>query len=142
MHTFSQLHAPTILSRYPHLLTASKMPHNDTAVLLIDPYNDYIHPSGKVYNLCKESLEATDTITHMKTLVKAARANNIPIFYCLHQPWKTGNFDHWTRMGPFHKMLKEQHVAEVGTWGSEIYEGLEPDLANGDILVGKHWNAK
>ena len=103
------------------------MPYTDTAVLLIDPYNDYIHPNGKAY---------------MKVLVKAARANNIPIFYCLHQPWKTGNYDGWNRMGPFHRMLKAQHIAEEGTWGAGIYEELEPDLANGDIIVGKHWNAK
>lgn len=60
------------------------MPYKDTAVLLIDPYNDYIHPDGKVYGLCKDSLEATDTTIYMKALVKAARANNILIFYCLH----------------------------------------------------------
>jgi len=54
--------------------------YKDTAVLLIDPYNDYIHPEGKGYGLCKESLEETDTVTHMKALVKATRANSIPIF--------------------------------------------------------------
>lgn len=118
------------------------MSYKDTAVLLIDPYNDYIHPNGKVYDLCKNSLEATDTITHMKVLVKAARANKIPIFYCLHQQWKAGNFDAWIRMGPFHKMLKEKEVCEEGTWGAQIYEGLEPDPANGDIVVAKHWNAR
>jgi nicotinamidase-related amidase len=114
----------------------------DTAVLLIDPYNDYIHPNGKVYNLCKESLEATETIAHIKALIKAARANQIPIFYCLHQQWKVGNFDGWHRMGPFHKMLKAQEVCEEGTWGAQIYEGLGPDPANRDIVVGKHWNAR
>jgi nicotinamidase-related amidase len=114
----------------------------NTAVLLIDPYNDYIHPDGKVYDLCETSLKDTNTIAHMKALVQAARANNIPIFYCLRQPWKTGNFDHWNRMGPFHKMLKEKQVCEEGTWGAQIYEDLKPDLANGDIVVSKHWNAK
>jgi nicotinamidase-related amidase len=39
-------------------------------------------------------------------------------------------------------MLKENHVCEEGTWGAQIYEGLEPDLANGDIVVAKHWNAR
>ena len=77
-------------------------PPQNTAILLIDPYNDYIHPSGKVYSPCEASLEATDTITHMKALVVAARAHHIPIFYCMHQPWRTGNFDRWNRIGPFH----------------------------------------
>ena len=45
----------------------------NTAVLLIDPYNDYIHPDGKVDGLCKDSLQTIDTITHMKALVKAAQ---------------------------------------------------------------------
>lgn len=118
------------------------MSYQDTAVLLIDPYNDFIHPNGKVYGFCKDSLEATDTIDHMRALVKAARANNIPIFYCLHQSWKAGNYDAWNRMGPFHHTFKEKKVCEEGTWGAQIYEGLEPDLGNGDIVVGKHWNAR
>jgi nicotinamidase-related amidase len=118
------------------------MAHENTAILLIDPYNDYIHPSGKMYHLCKESLETTSTIQHMKTLVQAARAHHIPIFYCLHQPWKEGNYDGWQRMGPFHKMLKEKMVCEEGSWGAGIFEGLEPDVEGGDVVVGKHWNAR
>lgn len=84
------------------------MSNKNTAVLLIDPHNDYIHPDGKVYDLCKHSLEATETVTNMKVLVKAARANRIAILYCLHQQWKTGNFDAWNRMGSFHRLLKEK----------------------------------
>lgn len=45
-------------------------------------------------------------------------------------------------MGPFHHMLKDKQVCEVGSWGAEIYEGLGPDLANEDIVVGRHWSAK
>jgi nicotinamidase-related amidase len=114
------------------------MSFRDTAVLLIDPYNDYIHPDGKGYGMCKDSLEATDTITHMRTLVKTARAHHIPIFYCLHSQWKEGNYNHWKRMSPFHRMLKENKVGEEGSWGAKIFEGLEPELSNGDIVVGKH----
>jgi len=28
---------------------------------------------------------------------------------------------------------------EEGTWGVEIFEGLEPDLENGDVVFSKHW---
>jgi nicotinamidase-related amidase len=100
------------------------MSYKDTAVLLIDPYNDYIHPSGKVYSLCKDSLEATSTISHLQTLVKAARLNNIPIFYCLHQPWKPGNFNNWNRMGLFYHMLKDKQVVKKGRGGRGYMRGL------------------
>ena len=26
-----------------------------------------------------------------------------------------------------------------GSWGVEIYEGLEPDIEKGDVVVSKHW---
>ncbi|PKK51305.1 hypothetical protein CI102_3901 [Trichoderma harzianum] len=91
-----------------------------TAVLLIDPYNDFIHPEGKWYGNVKESLEATETVKHMRRLIQAARAAHIPIYYCLHQQYKPGNYD---------------------GWNPQIYEGMEPDLANGDVVVSKHWNA-
>lgn len=35
---------------------------------------------------------------------------------------------------------KENKTFEEGTWGVEIYEGLEPDVeGNGDVVISKHW---
>ncbi|KAM6480498.1 Isochorismatase-like protein [Trichoderma sp. SZMC 28011] len=112
-----------------------------TAVLLIDPYNDFIHPEGKWYGNVKESLEATETVKHMRRLIQAARAAHIPIYYCLHQQYKPGNYDGWNRMTSYHIGMKEGRVIEEGSWGAQIYEGMEPDLTNGDVVVSKHWNA-
>ena len=28
---------------------------------------------------------------------------------------------------------------EEGSFGGKIYEGLEPDLENGDVVFSKHW---
>ncbi|KAM0510800.1 hypothetical protein ACHAPE_010531 [Trichoderma viride] len=33
------------------------------------------------------------------------------------------------------------HFFAEGSWGAEIYEGLEPDTGNGDVVVSKHWNS-
>ncbi|KAK7430432.1 hypothetical protein QQZ08_002951 [Neonectria magnoliae] len=56
-----------------------------TAVVLIDPYNDFLHPEGKLYPAIGESLAATDTVSHLKKLVTAAREFHIPIYYGPHQ---------------------------------------------------------
>ncbi|EHK21603.1 uncharacterized protein TRIVIDRAFT_192081 [Trichoderma virens Gv29-8] len=101
---------------------------NGTAVLLIDLYNDFIYPDGKWYGNVKASFEATETAAH------------IPIYYCLHQQYKPRNYDGWNRMTSYHIGMKEGRVIEEGSWGAQIYEGLEPDLANGDVVVSKHWN--
>ncbi|KAB8298336.1 hypothetical protein EYC80_002063 [Monilinia laxa] len=75
-----------------------------TAMILIDPYNDFLHPNGKAYPRLAESLADTDTIFHLQNLVTTARARKISIYYGLHQqglePDVQGNGDvvvskHW-----------------------------------------------
>lgn len=38
--------------------------------------------------------------------------------------------------------LDARKVFEEGSWGAEIFEGLEPDPKNGDVVVAKHWNSR
>ena len=116
--------------------------NTNTAVVLIDPYNDFLHPDGKLYGLIKESLETTDSVTHMKEAVTAAREKHIPIFYGLHQQYKEGHYDGWEHLAASHVRIKRNKVFAEGTWGAEIYEGLEPDLKNGDVTASKHWNSR
>jgi len=40
------------------------------------------------------------------------------------------------------KSQKENLAFEEGTWGVQIFEGLEPDLGNGDVVVSKHWSSR
>jgi nicotinamidase-related amidase len=114
----------------------------NTAVILVDPLNDFLHPEGKINNLVRESLEATDTVKHLKHLVKVARSAHIPIYYCLHQTYQQGNYDGWKHMTKSHARNKQLKVFEEGSWGAQITEGLEPQLSNGDVVVSKHWNSR
>lgn len=116
--------------------------HENTAVILIDPYNEFLHPEGKLYKLVQESLQASKTVEHMKRAVEAARAAHIPIYYALHQQYKEGHYDGWNRMTRSHVRSKEFHVFEEGSFGMKIYEGMEPEIKNGDVVVSKHWNSR
>lgn len=40
-----------------------------------------------------------------------------------------------------HVSQKEGHAFEEGSWGAQIYKGLEPDLSNKDVVVSKHWSS-
>jgi nicotinamidase-related amidase len=114
----------------------------DTAVLLIDPYNDFLHSKGKLNPAVAESLTHTGTIEHLKELVTAARKHKIPIFYGLHQQIDAHSFHDWQFMNESLARLKSTLPFEKGSWGAEIYEGLEPNLENGDVVVSKHWNSR
>jgi len=39
--------------------------------------------------------------------------------------------------------LGDTRALEEGSWGAEIFPGLEPDvLGNNDVIVSKHWNSR
>ncbi|TGO24074.1 hypothetical protein BPAE_0113g00310 [Botrytis paeoniae] len=111
-----------------------------TAIVLIDPYNDFLHPKGKVNQLLAESLATTNTISHLQNLVTTARAQKIPIYYGLHQQVKAGFLAGWEHATSMQQSQRDSKTFEEGSWGVEIYEGLEPDVeGNGDVVVSKHW---
>src|SRR5277367_5121462 len=69
-----------------------------TAIVLIDLYNDFIHPDGKLFSSLADTLAEHDTIAHLHQLVACARKHHIPIYYGLHQQWKPGFYQGWAHM--------------------------------------------
>lgn len=112
------------------------------AIVLVDPYNDFLHPEGKANKLIRNSLEATNAVAHLRELVQGARAASIPIFYALHQQYQDGNYDHWKHMNKSLKGIETYRMFEQGSFGAQIYECLEPQPSNGDVIVSKHWNSR
>ncbi|RTE70311.1 hypothetical protein BHE90_015297 [Fusarium euwallaceae] len=118
----------------------SPLPQVKSAVILVDPFNDFLHPEGKLYGRVQESLVAADTVAHLRDLVNAAHAARIPIFYALHQSCERGNFDGWRHLSP--SAARGVGAFAIGSWGAEILDGLEPDVpGNGDVVVSRHWNS-
>jgi nicotinamidase-related amidase len=113
-----------------------------TALVLIDVYNDFLHPDGKATAALSDSLTNYNTIEHIQQALKAARAANIPVYYSLHQQYHEGKyagFEHWNAML---RSVESSHSFEEGSWGAEIFKGLEPDPRNGDVVISKHWNQR
>ena len=112
-----------------------------TAVVLIDPLNDFLHPDGKLYPLIKASLESSNSREHMKELVAGAREAHIPIFYGLHQITKDGTYSGWNHMNASQIRIK-QNAAFSEEFGGQILKELEPQPSNGDVVVSRHWNSR
>ena len=112
------------------------------AILLIDHYNDFLHPKGKAHGGVKASLEASGTVENLQKLVKAARANNIQIFHCMHQQVDSKTFQGWTMLNKSLETIGKFLLFEKDSFGAQYYEGLGPDLENGDVVVSRHWNSR
>uniref|UniRef100_A0A8H7N2S9 Isochorismatase-like domain-containing protein n=1 Tax=Bionectria ochroleuca TaxID=29856 RepID=A0A8H7N2S9_BIOOC len=97
---------------------------SQTGIVLIDPYNDFLHHDGKLNPAVRESLTTTDTNKHLKTLVDAARDLHIPIFYAMHQEWKEGNYQGWSHLSTSNSRLNMAKAFEKGTWGQSFWKAL------------------
>ena len=56
-----------------------------TALLVIDPYNDFISEGGKVWDRLKSVAEANQCVPHMMQVLDAARKADLRVFYALHR---------------------------------------------------------
>lgn len=112
-----------------------------TAIVLIDPLNDFLHPDGKLNHLVKASLESSNSLEHIKELLAGAREARIPIFYGLHQITKDGAYSGWNHMNESQIQIKKNTFFSE-EFGAQILKELEPQPSNGDVVVSRHWNSR
>lgn len=55
-----------------------------TALLVIDPYNDFISEGGLLWDRLKPVAEANNCVAHMQEVLVAARQAGLRGFYALH----------------------------------------------------------
>jgi ureidoacrylate peracid hydrolase len=110
-----------------------------TALLVIDPYNDFISEGGKIWDRLKTVAEANDCIPHMLEVLNAARKADLRIFYALHRRYRTGDYETWKYIAPIQKAAWSRKSFEYGTWGGEIRSEFKPQP--GEIVALEHWGS-
>ncbi len=108
-----------------------------TALLVIDPYNDFISEGGKIWDRIKNVAEANECVPHMLEVMTAARKAELRVFYALHRRYRAGDYETWKYIAPIQKAAWSRKVFEYGTWGGEIRSEFEPQP--GDIVAAEHW---
>jgi ureidoacrylate peracid hydrolase len=108
-----------------------------TAILAIDPYNDFISEGGKVWNRLKGVSEANNCVPHMLEVLNAARKAKLRVCYALHHRYRPGDYETWKYIAPIQKAAWEHKTFEYGTWGGEIRSEFEP--RPDEIVASEHW---
>ena len=52
-----------------------------TGLLLVDPYNDFLSPAGKLWPQAKEVAEEVNLLPNLKSIVDSARQSGVRIFF-------------------------------------------------------------
>ncbi len=97
-----------------------ELPHEKTAVIVVDMQNDFVHENGKLV-----VPSAQETIPEIQTLIQRARTHGCRIIYT--QDTHFENDPEWKIWG--------EHC-RAGTWGWEIIPELKPEPD--DLIVQKN----
>ncbi len=108
-----------------------------TALLVVDPYNDFISEGGKIWPRIQAVAEANDCVSHMLQILTAARAAGLRVFYAMHHRYRPGDYETWTSIAPIQRAAWQRRSFEYGTWGGEIRAEFVPKP--GDIVAQEHW---
>jgi len=108
-----------------------------TALLVIDPYNDFISEGGKLWDRVKSVAEANHCVPHMLQVLNAARGAGLPVFYALHHRYRPGDYETWKYIAPVQKAAWMRKSFEYGTWGGELRREFAPQP--GDVVALEHW---
>jgi nicotinamidase-related amidase len=110
---------------------------NGTALLLIDPYNDFLSEGGKLWPMVEQVAREVGVVENLRILVHAARSRGIRIFVVPHRRWEPGDYLDWDHPTPYQLAAGEAQVFEKGSWGGAWHPDFVPQP--GDVVVKEHW---
>jgi nicotinamidase-related amidase len=110
---------------------------NNTGLLVVDPYNDFISEGGKIWPRIKEVAEANNCVPHMLQVLNAARQAKLRVFYAMHHRYRPGDYENWKFIAPIQRAAWHRKSFEFGTWGGEFRAEFVPQA--GEVVASEHW---
>jgi nicotinamidase-related amidase len=120
-------------------MPANQYPAGRTAYLLVDPYNDFLSPGGKVWPWIEGVAEDVGLLEHLEALDRAVRAAGIPVYFVPHRRWEPGDYEEWDHPTPNQRLVIRGHHFARGSWGGDWHADFTPK--QGDVVVAEHWGS-
>ena len=114
-------------------------PAHETALLLVDPLNEFLAEGGKLWPLTRGTAEKAGTIKNLERLVPAARAAGLTIAYALHHASAEGDYANWQFLNPSHVGTQTRKLFEKDSFGARVLASVAPQP--GDLVAQEHWTA-
>ncbi|WP_051194218.1 cysteine hydrolase family protein [Nocardia jiangxiensis] len=108
-----------------------------TALLFVDPYNDFLSEGGKIWPLVKAVAADNGLLDNLRAITTAVRANGIRVFIAPHRRWEPGDYADWAYPNPTQRAIMDRHSFARGEWGGEWHPDFAPQ--SGDIVAKEHW---
>jgi nicotinamidase-related amidase len=114
-------------------MTTAIYEQKHTALLIVDPYNDFMSEGGKMYAATKPTADSVGFYENMRRLIPAVRAAGIQVFVVPHHRSRPDDFEKWMYVNPIQVQSKATQSFAVDTWGGEWHPEFGPKP--GDVVV-------
>ncbi|MEU6654248.1 isochorismatase family cysteine hydrolase [Streptomyces sp. NPDC046900] len=110
-----------------------------TAVLLVDPFNDFISEGGKVWPHLEPVAREVGLLDHLRSVIASAREAGVRVVFVPHRRWEPGDYDSWNHPNPSQRKIQQMHHFARGSWGGEFHPDFEPQP--GEVVAQEHWGS-
>ena len=129
---------PSVSATYlPKQEAGISFPPDRTALLVIDPVNDFLSEGGAGWELTKTTVEMNDVIAHLKRVIEAARARGVHVLF---GPMAYTEEDYANeqlqRRSGINRLMFERKMFLAGSWGADFHPDLQP--REGDTVLVPH----
>ena len=111
----------------------------NTAILLVDPYNDFLSEGGKLWPRVQAVAEQVHLLDHLRAIVTTARKAGFPIVFVPHHRWQPGDYVSFDNPSPYQLGSAKAQVFAKDSWGGTFHDGLRPEA--GDVVALEHWGS-
>ncbi|MDB5422006.1 MAG: cysteine hydrolase [Brevundimonas sp.] len=110
-----------------------------SALLFIDPYNDFLSEGGKLWPGVAAVAAAVGLHVNLRAITEAARRAGMTVFIVPHHRAEPDDFEGWDHPTPYQLGAARIQVFAKDSWGGEWHPDLAPQP--GDVVVKEHWSA-
>jgi nicotinamidase-related amidase len=114
-------------------------PQNRTALLLVDPYNDFLSVGGKLWPMVEDVATEVGLLDNLRATVAASRRVGFPICLVPHRRWEPGDYEAWDHPTAYQLASGKRQSFAKGSWGGEWHPDFTPQ--QGDIVIKEHWGS-
>ncbi|WP_219217599.1 isochorismatase family cysteine hydrolase [Variovorax boronicumulans] len=108
-----------------------------TALLFVDPYNDFLSEGGKLWPAIQPIAEEVHLLDNLRAIQSATRKAGIQKVIVPHRRWQPGDYECWCHPSPTQRLLMTRKTFAKDSWGGEWHPEFGPQA--GDIVVHEHW---
>ena len=107
-----------------------------TVLLFVDPYNDFLAETGKLWPMVARVATEVDLLTNLRRVSAAVRARGIQVVIVPHYRARPTDFTGWDHPTPYQLAGHAAQIFAEGSWGGEWHPDFAPQA--GDLLCTEH----